>query len=213
MPVRNNHNNNDLNLFLNEYFSVLLAIILIVFLAGAYFFILGPKFSLTQDTVRSSLETEQKLYETSQKKLASVKAIGDIYKKINPNDLQKFNSVLPGNYVQERLFGELEEVVGRGGWLISSISIDLPDGKKAAPAAVDEDGNPIAAAPVKAEDKKLGKINLEMTINAIDYPGLKNLLKILESNLRLFDVTAVDFSSGSNSAKLVLTTYYYRTAQ
>lgn len=196
MINRAQKNQNAVNLFLNTYFNAILAAGLIIFLAAAYIFFLGPKFSTTQATINANIEEQQNLEAISRQKLANLKALAEVYKKINPTDLQKFNSVLPDEYAPERLFGELEEIVSRGGWLLSGIDISQ------VPAAeIETSANP-----------KLGKINLTLSLSAIDYVGVKSLLKMLENNLRLFDITSVNFSSTADNASLVLTTYYYKTA-
>lgn len=207
LPIKNNNNT---NLFLNNYFNIILALILILFLAAAYLLFLNPKFQATKETIQANTEEKRVLYETTQKRLASLKAIYDVYQKISPADLQKFNSVLPDNYVRERLFGELEEIIGRGGWLISDINIspasDAPKEIVAVPAGKGGVG-PNSASVLG--NKKIGTISIQLSVSAIDYSGLKNLLNILETNLRLFDVTNIEFSPSGNSATVMITTYYY----
>lgn len=202
---------NNLNLFLNDYFNIMLAATLIFFLFIAYLVFLGPKFRATQAAISANTEEKQLLFETTQKRLASLKAVSEVYKKISPADLQKFNSVLPDSYVRERLFGEIEEIIGRGGWLVSNISISQEEAKKAATPIVTEDGVITPASSQVVNNKKVGTISLQISISSIDYPGFKNLLRLLESNLRLFDVTNVDFSPSGNSATIIVTTYYYQS--
>ena len=208
MVNRNQKNQNALNLFLNDYFGAFLAVFLILFLVGAYFFVIRPKYQETLSLVQANIEQQQLIYQNSAKKLANLKALAEIYKKISPTDLQKFNSVLPDAYVRERLFGELEELAGQGGWLVTQISISPAEDPSKALAPTESTEN-IPGAGIS--DKKLGRVSLEITLSAIDYAGLKNFLKILETNLRLFDVTDVSFSPAESSATLVLTTYYYQT--
>jgi len=207
MVNRNQKNQNNLNNFLNRYFNALIAAALVLFLVLAYFLFLGPKFSATQATIQANSDQERNLYASSLKKLAGYKAMNEIYKKISPGDLQRFNSVLPDNYVPERLFGEIEEMVSQGGWLVSSLKISPVED---APAVLAEDGVPVKS--IGPTNKNLGRYNLELSVTALDYSGLKNLLKILESNLRLFDVMNVDYSPGESRARILLTTYYYKAA-
>lgn len=208
MAVQPDKKQNDLNLFLNDYFNIILAAVLILFLILSYFVFLGPKFRATQAAISANTEEKQLLYETTQKRLASLKAISDIYQKISPADMQKFNSVLPDAYVKERLFGEIEEIIGQGGWLVSSISISAaPD---AAAAGTPAAGTEAAAAPPTLAGKRVGTVTLNLNISAVDYSGFKNLLRLLESNLRLFDVESVSFSP-NNTANIILTTYYYQS--
>jgi hypothetical protein len=206
-PVKKN---NNINFFLNDYFNIILALVLVLFLLIAYLVFLNPKFQATKAAIQANTEEKRVLYETTQKRLVSLKAIYDVYQKISPADLQKFNSVLPDNYVRERLFGELEEIIGRGGWLVSDINIsplsDTPKEIVVIPAGKGGVG-PNSASVLG--NKKIGTINIQLSISAIDYSGLKNLLNILENNLRLFDITSIEFSSSGNSVTVMITTYYY----
>jgi len=202
---------NNLNLFLNNYFNIILAAALVLFLFFAYLVFLGPKFSATQAAISANTEEKQLLYETTQKRLASLKAISEIYKKISPADMQKFNSVLADSYVRERLFGELEEIIGRGGWLVSDIIISQEEVKKTAAPIVTENGVITPASSPVLNNKKVGTISLQLNISSIDYPGFKNMLRLLENNLRLFDVTNVEFSPASDSAVITIITYYYQS--
>ncbi|MFA5000442.1 MAG: hypothetical protein WC545_03730 [Patescibacteria group bacterium] len=205
MAPRNSKNQNALNAFLNEYFNAILAVILILFLAAAYFLFLGPKFQATKAAIERNMEEQQLLYENQQKKLNNLKSILELYKKINSGDLQRFNSVLPDEYVPEKLFGELEEVIGRAGWLLTNVRIGDP-GPAYKPLS---GGEADLAAAFK--DKKITSLELELSIGAVDYAGLKRLLRLLENNLRLFDIIRVDFSPSTESAAIVIRTYYYKT--
>lgn len=204
-PVKNQ---NSLNLFLNNYFNIILAAVLILFLFFAYLVFLAPKFRATQAAISVNTEEKQLLYETTQKKLASLKIISEVYQKINPSDLQKFNSVLPDSYARERLFGELEEIISRGGWLISSVTISPEEDVAKAPAPAVGADNPAPATVLN--NKKIGIVNVQLDLTAIDYQGFKNLLRLLENNLRLFDITSVEFSPDADAATVVISTYYYQ---
>lgn len=197
MMSRGQKNQNAMNLFLNSYFNIIMVLVVIIVLALAYFIVLQPKYDATMTAISSNIEQQQKLYLDQQKKLDNLKTVSDLYKKIPLADLKKFNGVLPDNYVRERLFGELEEIVTQNGFILNSVSISQEVKK----APTDE-----GAAVVS---NKIGKINIQLSLSAIDYTGFKNLLRLLENNLRLFDITNVSFSPGGNTAELTLTTYYY----
>jgi hypothetical protein len=214
MANRSTKNRDTLNLIWDEYFQVFLAGVLILSLILAYFLILGPKFQAMQSAIQANIDEQQSLYAGQQKKLANLKALVDLYKKVDTLDLQKFNMVLPDKYIPERLYGELEEIVAQGGWLISSIQIMDPEdtAKQVKTTAVDEEGKPLSAAIQPTKDARLGTINFEVSLNAIDYAGLKSLLRLLEKNLRLMDVQSIVFNPDNSSATLELATYYYKSA-
>jgi hypothetical protein len=197
-------NKNLLNLFLNNYFNIIMALVVILFLAAAYFIVIKPKYAETMAAITANIEGQQKLYTEQEKKLANLKLISDLYKKIPQADMDKFNGVLPDNYVKERLFGELEEIVTTSGFMLNSVEIEKPEDK--AVVVTQADGT---ISTVAAPAKKIGSINLKLSISSINYTGFKSLLKLLENNLRLFDITKLTFSPGENSAEITLTTYYY----
>ena len=194
MVNRTQKNQNSLNLFLNNYFSVIMVVIVVVLLASAYFVLLRPKFNRTKLAIQENMEQQQKLYSEQQKKLNNLQTIATLYKKINLTDLNKFNNILPNNYVKEKLFGELEEIINRHGFVVSSISIDTK---------IDE-------AIVPGRSPQLGLVGLQFSVRTIDYAGFKNLLRVLENNQRLFDIKQVSFSPSGNTADFLLETYYYK---
>lgn len=202
--IKDNKNQNSTNMFLNDYFNIITVLVVIFVLVISYFIVIQPKYTETMDSIKVTLEQQQKLYNSQQIKLNNLQAVAELYKKIPAADLKKFNSVLPNNYIKERLFGELEEIITQNGFILSSIKI-LENKGENQPASPAE-----GEAAVPAVSSNVGTINLELSISAIDYAGLKNLLRTLENNLRLFDITEVSFSPNDNSATLILSTYYYK---
>ncbi len=186
---------NNLNLFLNSYFEIFIVVIVVLVLVLSYFFIIKPKYDLALAAITTDIKQQQKLYAEQVKKLNNLKTISSLYEKISPADLKKFNGVLPDDYVKESLFGELDELITQNGFILTSVSINK------------EEPGLSADGPVKST--KVGTLNIQLAISSIDYPGFKNLLRLLENNLRLFDVTNLSFSPSGNSASLTLTTYYY----
>lgn len=203
MPIKNTKNQNATNIFLNDYFNIIIAFVVILILLIAYFAVIRPKYTETLDAIKINLEQQQRLYNSQQIKLNNLKAVADLYKKIPAADLKKFNSVLPDNYIKERLFGELEEIITQNGFIL--LSVNISDNQEDGQAAENDKKDTLSSVP-----ENIGVINLELSVTAINYAGFKNLLRTLENNLRLFDVTNVSFSPGDNSASFVLSTYYYK---
>lgn len=191
MLTRDQKNQNSLNLFLNTYFNVIVVFILSLALTAAYLTLIQPKYEETMLAIQNNIEQQQRLLIEQQKNLASLKVVSELYAKIPAADLAKFNGVLPDNYIKERLFGELEEIISQSGFIVDSISLE-----KDVPA----DGESVS---------KTGAVSLDLSISAIDYAGLKRALRLIENNLRLFDIKEVNFSADGNSVNLTLATYYY----
>lgn len=204
MTARNPKNQNSLNLFLNNYFNIVIILIAISVLITAYIMFIKPKYDETMAAIKSNIEQQQKIYGEQQKKLDSLKTLSELYNKISLGDLQKFNSVLPNDYVKESLFGELDEIITQNGFVVNSIAVNKVDDETKKDS---ENKNDKPAAMVS---DKVSEINIELSLSAINYFGFKKLLKVLENNLRLFNIEKLSFSPEGNSLSLSLSTYYYK---
>jgi len=205
MALKTSKQKNNLNLFLNDYFNLLVLIGLVIVLTLVYFLIISPKLKTSVAIMQDSIESQKKLYVEQERKLRDLKTVKRIYEEIVPADLTKFNYILPDSYVKERLFGELEEIITRQGFLLSSISL-TSDQQEPGVIPLPEMGSD------NGEDtlSNVGQISISLEIGAIDYAGLKQLLRNLEANSRLFDIQSLTFSHGDNTAQLEMITYYYK---
>ena len=197
---------NQRNIFLNKYFNLILSFLLIIVLIFSYILIIKPKHNAARIIIKENLRNQQILFNQQQKKLDTLKIIYDTFSKISPDELTKFNSVLPYKYKQEQLFGEFEEIANKNGWILKSVNLSYPDELPAGRVvpAISQDGNFFGSL-----NPNVGRIDINLSFIGLDYQGLKKLLSVLETNLRLFDVSQVSFSGGSG-VDLTLTTYYYK---
>jgi LPS O-antigen subunit length determinant protein (WzzB/FepE family) len=204
MTVQSPKNQNSLNIFLNNYFNIILAAFLIIIIVVVYFLVLGPKYQATLTIIKDSITEKQKLLNTKKKKLTDLTAVSNLYKKIDVNDLKKFNNVLSDDYVKETLFGEIEDIVNQKGFVVQNIGISSSgQGKESSTVSA-------ALASSTPLSPNIGQIEITLSIAEIDYTGFRNLVRLFETNLRLFDVSQVSFSGGGNSANITLRTYYYK---
>jgi hypothetical protein len=193
---------NSINNFLNTYFNLFVVVFVSFLLVMSYFLVLKPKVDATTMAISDNISQQQRIYQAEQSKLLSLKSTIDSYKKIDPVDSERVNSILPNDYNKEKLFGELEEIIVKNGYEPSSISL-TKEGEVTKTAAANTSNVTLA----KASDK-IGIINVTLSIGSIDYANLKNFLGVLENNLRIFDITSV--SLGDRSATLQMVTYYYK---
>ncbi len=196
---------NDLNIFLNEYFSLIVFVIAIFILVLSYIFLISPKLRITKNAISNNITAQRQLYAQQENKLNELKIINSVYAKILPADLDKFNKVLPSEYVKETLYGEMEEIVTREGFILSSVTItgDEEEAKGTKRGATEDEDKVVL-------DPSIAKTNFTLEIESIDYRGLKKIINNLEASSRLFDIETLSFSQEDLSASLTVTTYYYQ---
>lgn len=197
--------NNAFLQIINDNFGTLLIMAVLIIFIGAYFLLIQPKYQMTITTIKANIDSQEKIYFDQKTKLNNLKAAAALYEEIKKNqlgDVRKVNAVLPSEYVKERLFGEIEEIINQGGFLLSSLEISREEIAKDSLSGQNSLGGTLP--------KGVGRVRIAAAIGAIDYAGLKNLLSTLENNNRLLDIDKVSFSPEAKTATLEIYTYYFK---
>lgn len=195
---------NYINNLLNTYFNLFVVILVSFLLFMSYSLLLKPKADETTSAISENISSHEKLLQAEKSKLASLQEAVLSYDNIDKIDLARVNGILPTEYDKEVLYGEIEEIIKQHGFIPTSISLIKEGDAKTEGASASADSK----APAK-NSSKIGTISISISVASIDYAGLKNLLGVLENNLRLLDVKEVSLSGGT-SATLDLATYYYK---
>lgn len=182
----------EVNIFLNKYFALLSFIVAILVFILLYSFIISPKLTQTKMVIKSNIGAQEKLFEEQKLRLKELQTIYNVYSKIPVSDLDTFNQVLPNNYVKESLFGELEEITSRSGYILESLDIN------------DQGPTSISAT--------IGAIEGVANISGLDYRNLKKFIQDLEKSSRLIDVQGISYSVEGESLELTFLTYYYKAS-
>jgi len=204
MPVEIKKNNVFTQALNDNFDALLIGVVLIIFL-GAYFFLIQPKYQATITTIKTNIANQEKIYFDQKTKLNNLKAAAALYeeiKKDNLGDVRKVNAVLPSDYVKERLFGEIEEIINQSGFLVDSLEISREEMTKESPLTQNSLGESLP--------KNIGRVRIVASVGAVDYAGLKNLLFTLENNIRLLDIDKISFSPTAKTATLEIYTYYFK---
>lgn len=118
---------------------------------------------------------------------------------ISEADKARLERLLPSNVDNIRLIIEISKIAERRGLVAKNISV----GDMTKNTTTDTIG---------ADNTPYGTLSLKFTVNS-SYPNFINLLKDLESNLRLLDVTDISFSSteiGFYDFSVSLNTYWLK---
>ena len=206
-PTPKKNNQNDLNIFLNANFNLLVVFIDVIFLSAAYFLMIKPKFEITLVAIRDNIAQQEQFYQGQRQKLADLKAAADLYHQIDDNDIARVNAVLPNEYAKEKLFGELEDILLQKGLILSSMYLTkLGEGGGDAETLAAKN-QCMLSIPNAAH---VGVIQAEMSLMATDYSALKNLLPLIEGHLQLIDIQSLTFDPAEKTAQITFYTYYFK---
>jgi hypothetical protein len=168
-------------------FRFILPVILIGIAIAGFFILTNPLYqdiSLKRDQIASYNEAlgNSKALESERDKLTQK------YNEINPEDLSKLKKLLPDNVDNIRLILEIEKIASPYGMALKDVKYNTTD------TAVTPT-NPQTAQTNTGETKKdYGVWNLEFSTQGT-YNNFLNLIKDLENNLRVVDISSIEFSS------------------
>ena len=125
------------------------------------------------------------------------------FNSIGSDNLEKLRKLLPENVDNIRLILEIENIAAPYGMTLRDVKYNV------APIATADAGE-IQGGIINSVSSDYGVWDLEFS-TAGTYVNLISFLKDLESNLRIVDVSSIDFSSsGDNLNAATSQTYQYR---
>lgn len=128
----------------------------------------------------------------------NTKLNGLIDKRTSITDTARLERLLPSNVDNIRLIIEISKIAEKNGLVAKNISVG--------------DMNKTSTDTIGADTSGYGTLSLKFTVNS-SYPTFLNLLRDLESNLRLLDVTDISFNStetGFYDFNVSLNTYWLK---
>ena len=191
--------NIQLKIIFVRYYKIFIIIGAALILFFSYFFILKPKYEQVGIGGNYNLKAVKEEVNKREIFLKDLAELISRYQQINTNDLSRINQALPQGKDIAGLLVQLQNLAENNGLLLASVSVSDPT-------------EPMAGKNGKAEIKQLS-VNLSLigSQNNI-YRQLKEFLDSLETNLRLFDVSAVYFTPGSPAFSVNLITYYLNSS-
>jgi Tfp pilus assembly protein PilO len=185
-----------------------LFIVFIVFLLGLWFFIVPKYRSIFNQTVSPKEKAEEQYLEKN-RDLTDIKKLISAYNNISATDKEKIYLIIPDEVDTEGLIRDMEDMACNSGLVLESVRAEAVAEKSS-----DSEGFFIQQQPTGDNEKKLpqgvGAVKIEVNLIGTDYYSLKDFLKIIENNLRLFDVDSISFDPVKESTNLKITTYYLK---
>jgi len=197
---------------LARYFNWLIIVLLIIIFIFSYFYLIKPKYQRLAEIVKNSNKERMLEYVERQEYLNKLSKLLEIYQGIDSDDIKKIDMMLTGEDVHEQLFTQLESLILKNGLLLKSLEIDPKDqgiegniaGRSGAGGVSDQEKKISLPA-------EIGKIKISLSIASTDYSNFKNILYVLEDNLRIMDIFKLNFNPDGNSIDLELYTYYLKS--
>lgn len=191
------------SLFLvDKYLNFIIIALVIMISVSGYFFFIGPQYNSIKEKEKQKKDKTDEIYKNKEI-LNNLEQLDKQYKSIKASDLEKVTSAIPKYENIEILISDLEAIVKKNGLLLKSINII--DAKKEKTDIFSKDVKEIMMANLPQD---VEYVYINMSIAGVDYVGLKNLLKALESNQQLIDISKIDFNPKDSSASIFALTYY-----
>lgn len=194
-----------LTVFIAKNFLLVIILSAFLILALGFFIIIKPKY----DRVNKEYEEVEELkvnYRIFYDNFNDTKDLLSIYNDLSSEDIEKVNKIIPSKDLPENLITELNSLINRNGLLMTSINIisdeDEDSVKKTSKKSKNEAVNTLPA--------QIGTIKVSTNILGVDYNSFKNLVVVLENNLRIFDVESIGFSPEAGACSLEFYTYYLK---
>jgi len=185
----------QLNVVLIKHFRLMTFLLVMIIFIGGYFLIIQPKYNqIVKDSKLKTDELENK-YSTRQKYLTQLIHLRVAYKQIDQTDKDKIEAMLPDTPQTEELISEIEVITQKNGLTLAALSVEP-----------EEFSGETSSDPLSA----VAKVKITMDVIGTDYFALNNLLRTIENNLRLIDVTSVNYLTQDKKTSLVMQAYYVK---
>lgn len=199
---------NKINIFLYKYFNLVVLCIVVIILTFGYLSFIKPKYDQINNEYKTASVEEDSKYLERKKYLKQLEDLKQEYQEISVVDIEKIKIMLPEEDNHEELFAQFEDIILKNGLLLTSLSISEVESKLVDTKALKEENDSAEDSSSNEGILEIKTILVSLSFLGTDYEGLKNILSILENNLRLFDINSLSFNPGGNSTSLELYTYF-----
>ncbi|MFA5076470.1 MAG: hypothetical protein WC480_03590 [Patescibacteria group bacterium] len=200
--------------YLNKYFYWFIIIIISVVSLSFYSFLFKPQ--LQRENLKNFSEQTAIIKLNGLKKQAfEIEEIIAKYNEFSAGDLSKINEILPTEADIPNLIVQLDTLTKQAGLTLASFSVSQPTNVVSGTALMTNptENNPSQTSnkPVTktVKEKEIKKLTIALNLEDGDYEALKQVVALIESNLRLMDIASINFGGEAQSYLITLNAYYY----
>ncbi|MCX6796624.1 MAG: hypothetical protein NTW06_03960 [Candidatus Falkowbacteria bacterium] len=183
---------------IHKYFLVVVLVIFAAIIVVGYLFLIQPKYTAVSEKIKTEDEQRTKELEDLTVYADRLRQYQSKYNGISAADKEKIDTLIAGKYLPENIFIDMEKLIFSRGLILNSIDVSS-QGKPNDAEASASGGQNVGG---------IGEATIKLDITGVNYEGLKQLLAVIESSLRLLDVKKINFSPEGNTAQLEIATYY-----
>ncbi len=209
------HRDNLINKILNNYFGILVIVVVLAILIASYFLLILPKYQKIVASINATFYEKNQLA-PKYRELSDYQALIEAYKNVSSTDIEKVKNLIPKEYLKEDLFTEIIYLASAKGLTANSLNIvKYGEATSTTPAVGGSRASgAVVATSSPALDLRLpngvGAFVIKITLGKANYPALKAWIKTMENSLRIIDVKSLSFDPKTSIANLEMTTYYLK---
>jgi len=173
-------------------FRFITPIILIGIAIAGFFMFTNPLYKNISE-IRTQIASYNEALDNSKALEAERDKLTQKYNSIDSENLAKLSKLLPDNVDNIRLILEIEKIASPYGMVLKDIKYDTITKKDNTTGEVIQGG-----ATVQSSRKDYGIWDLEFSTQGT-YNNFVNFIKDLESNLRIIDISSIQFSSNTGA--------------
>ena len=192
---------------INQYFGVLLAVVMLLVAAGAYYLLFVPQLSRFRVGGDLNIKSRQSLLDSYRNYDEQLKDLKQQYGQIQSEDgFPKLARALPENIDLPGLFVLMEALAQPYGVQIQRIDVSELELNNNNPQATAGTKDALSAAVPNG----VKKVIINLTVGALEYGPFKAFLRDIESSVRLLDIISFAYDPRNDSQSINLVTYYFK---
>lgn len=203
-----------LSRYLDDYFGLIILIVVLLLIIASYFLFWFPRYMDAVDRVAKARTTVSEELNSLVRYKGQLLSYKEAYMSISDLDKDRINDIIgPANkydsiYVSDLLIN-YRDLFGSNGYVLSSIDVQWSD-VKVAPSSKRVNGQ-VEEGDTLPEG--VGIMTVDISLKEMDYDKLRDLLKLLESELRVVDIRSLNCGANVTDCNIKFDTYFFLAAE
>ncbi len=183
--------------YIRHFKAVVVILVLFIGLAG-YFALVKPAMTSYQQN-KQQYEKQEKQLNLQKTRLSKNVEKLNAFKGITEVEQNKINQILPDSPDKPNLYVNLQSLAERAQVDLTNINLEAVEQTQKRQIFGEQDSQ---------QQSNIGIVRINLTMENVNYPKLKNLLTLFEDNLRLLDLQQVEYNAAEAALFLLFNGYY-----